>query len=91
MFHLSEVDEWLIQRKKLVSHLYLLLLYLAYTPFQCPVCKADVTQPPHGSDPEPVVSHPGEETQPLQPTPTSDATERTPLLSTNSPHDEERV
>ncbi|KAJ7639213.1 hypothetical protein FB45DRAFT_988955 [Roridomyces roridus] len=29
IFHLAEVDEWLIQRKKL-----------------CPVCKADVTQPP---------------------------------------------
>jgi E3 ubiquitin-protein ligase RNF13/E3 ubiquitin-protein ligase RNF167 len=71
IFHLSEVDEWLIQRKKL-----------------CPVCKADVTQPPHGSDHGPVVSHHSpERNSVLQPTPTPTATERTPLLSTNDTHD----
>ncbi|KAF7302005.1 Mismatch repair-related protein [Mycena indigotica] len=52
IFHLAEVDEWLIQRKKL-----------------CPVCKADVTQPP--ADPHvPSVAASSSE----------DATERTPLL-----------
>jgi len=73
IFHLSEVDEWLIQRKKL-----------------CPVCKADVTQPPHGLDPEAVVSHPSQETNSmmLHPTPTVNATEQTPLLSTNNIRDE---
>jgi len=72
IFHLSEVDEWLIQRKKL-----------------CPVCKADVTQP-HGSDPEShPESHPSQDTNSMShPTPTSNATEQTPLLSTNNTHDE---
>ncbi|KAF7290914.1 Mismatch repair-related protein [Mycena chlorophos] len=53
IFHLVEVDEWLIQRKKL-----------------CPVCKADVTQPPPELAPRPT------------PAPAENATERTPLLET---------
>ncbi|KXN88098.1 hypothetical protein AN958_07557 [Leucoagaricus sp. SymC.cos] len=35
IFHLNEIDEWLIQRKKL-----------------CPICKADVTQPPQPLPPQ---------------------------------------
>nr|GAT45012.1 mismatch repair-related protein [Mycena chlorophos] len=53
IFHLVEVDEWLIQRKKL-----------------CPVCKADVTQPPQELTPRPT------------PASAENATERTPLLET---------
>ncbi|KAJ3782983.1 hypothetical protein GGU11DRAFT_560482 [Lentinula aff. detonsa] len=67
LFHMHEVDEWLIQRKKL-----------------CPVCKADVTQPPQPQ------SHPSN--FPLNDVPTlpssqppftssEEATETTPLLS----------
>ncbi|KAJ3514939.1 hypothetical protein NMY22_g14580 [Coprinellus aureogranulatus] len=77
IFHLHEVDEWLIQRKKL-----------------CPVCKADVTQPPPALRPQPPTSPTSEETprspatspdprptsRPSTPTPT----ERTPLLFNNS-------
>ncbi|KAH9480598.1 putative RING finger protein C57A7.09 [Psilocybe cubensis] len=70
IFHLHEVDEWLIQRKKL-----------------CPVCKADVTQPKPESPT--TTTHPSdndqsqsEQPQSLRPTPTADATERTPLLTT---------
>lgn len=60
---------------------------LAHIQFQCPVCKADVTQPPHGLDPEPVVFHPNEETHSmLHPMPTANATEQTPLLSTHEDH-----
>jgi E3 ubiquitin-protein ligase RNF13/E3 ubiquitin-protein ligase RNF167 len=33
IFHLSEVDEWLIQRKKLVSGSWLLSSSLVFTPF----------------------------------------------------------
>jgi len=63
IFHLHEVDEWLIQRKKL-----------------CPICKADVTQPPTPPTEQPRPTP----TQPLQPTSTESATERTPLLSDSS-------
>ncbi|KAF9483496.1 hypothetical protein BDN70DRAFT_799746 [Pholiota conissans] len=68
IFHLSEVDEWLIQRKKL-----------------CPICKADVTQPPLPPPVRPYTTHSTEPSNPPQPTPTTDATERTPLLSNNTP------
>ncbi|KAF9533068.1 hypothetical protein CPB83DRAFT_805869 [Crepidotus variabilis] len=69
IFHLDEVDEWLIQRKKL-----------------CPVCKADVTQPPPtiGPLPSQEASDP-----PLQPTSPTNATERTPLLTNHSESEEQ--
>ncbi|KAJ2927905.1 hypothetical protein H1R20_g9176, partial [Candolleomyces eurysporus] len=76
IFHLHEVDEWLIQRKKL-----------------CPICKADVTQPPpvlHPHAPAPPTSDnnspeasstpPPAAAAPRPPTPT----ERTPLLRRDS-------
>ncbi|KAF8158197.1 hypothetical protein B0H34DRAFT_707817 [Crassisporium funariophilum] len=68
IFHLHEVDEWLIQRKKL-----------------CPVCKADVTLPPRALSDTPASPQQDEET-PLAPlpTPSTNATERTPLLSNTS-------
>jgi E3 ubiquitin-protein ligase RNF13/E3 ubiquitin-protein ligase RNF167 len=62
IFHLHEVDEWLIQRKKL-----------------CPICKADVTQPP---PPSPLLLH--SEVTPLRPAPMTGATERTALLTRGS-------
>lgn len=62
IFHLHEVDEWLIHRKKL-----------------CPVCKADVTQPPpelvHPHPPVEHIAHDNDSTP---------VTERTPLLRTGS-------
>ncbi|KAF8964430.1 hypothetical protein BDZ97DRAFT_1816540 [Flammula alnicola] len=65
IFHLHEVDEWLIHRKKL-----------------CPVCKADVTQPPPPPPVRPYTSPSREQSHPhSQPTPTTEATEQTPLLS----------
>ncbi|KAJ3890776.1 hypothetical protein GG344DRAFT_48753 [Lentinula edodes] len=65
LFHMHEVDEWLIQRKKL-----------------CPVCKADVTQPPqpqshHSSVPVTDVTTPSQSPS----TSHNEATETTPLLS----------
>ncbi|KAI0312864.1 hypothetical protein OF83DRAFT_1176223 [Amylostereum chailletii] len=74
IFHLDEVDEWLIQRKKL-----------------CPVCKADVTQPP---PPRPHIASLDATTaaDPLPPPltePTTDPatpSERTPLLRATSDH-----
>ena len=42
IFHMEEVDEWLIQRKKLVCSK--LLLFRHTYGLQCPVCKSDVTQ-----------------------------------------------
>ncbi|KAF5315360.1 hypothetical protein D9619_007135 [Psilocybe cf. subviscida] len=72
IFHLHEVDEWLIQRKKL-----------------CPVCKADVTQPP---PPPPVRSYTNPSADPdqvpPQPTLMNDATEQTPLLTTSNASEE---
>jgi len=68
IFHLDEVDEWLIRRKKL-----------------CPVCKADVTRPPHiperSSPPIPVESQSETLLRLILP---RTATERTPLLINNS-------
>jgi len=64
IFHLDEVDEWLIQRKKL-----------------CPVCKADVTQPPH--PPQQLESPVPAETptnDARQASSAENATEQTPLL-----------
>jgi len=70
--------------EKAGKRLLLLLSGFIHTLFQCPVCKADVTQPPHGLDPE-HVSFPSQEINlMLHPTPTSNATERTPLLSPNN-------
>ncbi|KAF8230079.1 hypothetical protein L208DRAFT_140471 [Tricholoma matsutake] len=64
IFHLDEVDEWLIQRKKL-----------------CPVCKADVTQPPHPPEhqesPVPTETPANDARAPSSP---ENATEQTPLL-----------
>jgi hypothetical protein len=62
------------------------LFMFVHIPLQCPVCKADVTQP-HGSDPEPVSNLSQGTDAMLHPTPTSNATERTPLLPTNNNHD----
>ncbi|KDR82585.1 hypothetical protein GALMADRAFT_220569 [Galerina marginata CBS 339.88] len=67
IFHLHEVDEWLIQRKKL-----------------CPICKADVTQPPPPPPSQISSDNASEDPQSLRPTPSTDATERTPLLSNES-------
>ncbi|TEB40044.1 hypothetical protein FA13DRAFT_1680061 [Coprinellus micaceus] len=70
IFHLHEVDEWLIQRKKL-----------------CPVCKADVTQPPPalrphvpGSEETPQSPATSTDVRPPSRPPTPAPTERTPLL-----------
>ena len=61
--------------------LYSLNGVLLLNPFpQCPICKADVTQPPTPPTEQP---HPTP-TPSLQPTSTESATERTPLLSDNS-------
>ncbi|KAI0345796.1 hypothetical protein BDW22DRAFT_1411845 [Trametopsis cervina] len=69
MFHLDEVDEWLIQKKKV-----------------CPICKADITQPP----PRPRNPHLPSDAS-ITPTATmpvmdssSEPTERSPLLSGSS-------
>ncbi|KAF8195462.1 hypothetical protein BJ912DRAFT_957046 [Pholiota molesta] len=70
IFHLSEVDEWLIHRKKL-----------------CPVCKADVTQPPPPPPIRPYTTPSTESSNTPQPTPTINATERTPLLSNDTQGD----
>jgi RING-like zinc finger len=43
IFHVEEIDDWLINRKKLVNHLTI-TPYDAHSAPQCPVCKADVTQ-----------------------------------------------
>lgn len=43
VFHLDEVDEWLITRKKLVRPPPCPLFFFAADAVQCPVCKADVT------------------------------------------------
>ncbi|KAF7768078.1 hypothetical protein Agabi119p4_7321 [Agaricus bisporus var. burnettii] len=72
IFHLSEVDEWLIHRKKL-----------------CPICKADVTQPCHPSNPHTspssAVIH---DTLGSRPSHEPQATESTPLLfHGNEEHD----
>lgn len=79
IFHLHEVDEWLIQRKKL-----------------CPVCKADVTQPPPALRSQAPASPTSEATPETPASPTLAAssepspprpvtpTERTPLLRHNS-------
>ncbi|KAJ3557042.1 hypothetical protein NP233_g11837 [Leucocoprinus birnbaumii] len=70
IFHLNEIDEWLIQRKKL-----------------CPICKADVTQPPPatppGKPPSSTTHNPHSERRPE----TQDATERTPLLHRDDGHE----
>ncbi|PBK97388.1 hypothetical protein ARMGADRAFT_1009418 [Armillaria gallica] len=69
IFHLDEVDEWLIQRKKL-----------------CPVCKADVTQPPHLATRTVLTEESRTPTAPSHSRSTSPetATERTPLLMTDT-------
>ncbi|KAI0632329.1 hypothetical protein C8Q77DRAFT_1059919 [Trametes polyzona] len=83
LFHITEIDEWLIHKKKLVR---------ASPSPQCPICKADVTlprRPPtdhHSADHHP----PEHSTQSAPPSPTSstprppstasEPTERTPLL-----------
>ena len=46
IFHLDEVDSWLIQRKKLVRLLNFAVSHtVPHLSIQCPVCKADVTKP----------------------------------------------
>lgn len=69
IFHLSEVDEWLIHRKKL-----------------CPVCKADVTQPPRPSEhPESTAQTETPANDPRRPSVPENATEETPLLHNETP------
>lgn len=68
IFHLSEVDEWLIQRKKL-----------------CPICKADVTQPPRPAPLGKASSSPSYSRDDLLHQ--QNATERTPLLHRNDVRD----
>ncbi|KAF5361084.1 hypothetical protein D9756_004877 [Leucocoprinus leucothites] len=65
IFHLSEIDEWLIHRKKL-----------------CPVCKADVTQPPRPVPPRKTSSstHNSHHSDLPRLPHEQNATERTPLL-----------
>ena len=75
IFHLDEVDSWLINRKKLVRFLYSPSFLPDFFPFQCPVCKADVTQPWQLSIAKKTASN-------VDPTPNTPPppTERTPLL-----------
>ena len=82
IFHLDEVDEWLIQRKKLVRSVYILLNSFINFFSQCPICKADVTQPRHPSPTVP--SEQPDLTPSLQSTSAESATERTPLLSNHT-------
>jgi RING-like zinc finger len=80
IFHLDEVDEWLIQRKKLVSRVHTLSYIFFHLLLQCPICKADVTR---SANPNPVTAdgHEPREPQPSPPQPLdSTTTERTPLL-----------
>jgi hypothetical protein len=73
IFHLVEVDEWLIQRKKLVCFFLPLCPKINFV-VQCPVCKADVTQP---------LGAPAEEAPAARATSPDNATERTPLLESD--------
>jgi len=85
IFHLEEVDSWLINRKKVVgSCLNCIRDYGdSYFFLQCPVCKADVTQPwhlsqtgkPRGVPATELSSDAGAITVAMSP-----VTERTPLL-----------
>lgn len=91
LFHLDEVDEWLIQKKKVVSHVgshlsnYLINFFIPNN--QCPICKADITQPPqrpnnpHSSS-DAIVAD--ETTSPSAQATTPEPTERSPLLPNSS-------
>jgi hypothetical protein len=88
IFHLEEVDSWLINRKKVVGFLCLNVAVIL-TFLQCPVCKADVTQPwhlyqankPRGMPASEESSDPGGITSAVAMSP---VTERTPLLNDHS-------
>ena len=91
IFHLDEVDAWLIHRKKLVSTMTSVsqIVFLSSDVIceQCPVCKADVTQPPpviHSHTPSPLAEN-TPVGQPASPPIDSmpEATERTPLIQSN--------
>lgn len=83
IFHLEEIDEWLIHRKKLVRWKFTSPPVPLLTYHQCPTCKADVTQPYHPPPRLESVATAPTNTQAdslVQPSP-EHATERTPLLS----------
>lgn len=63
IFHVDEVDEWLIHRKKL-----------------CPICKADVTQPPQPESDRFTFQSADHESDTTSRLSAEHATERTPLL-----------
>jgi E3 ubiquitin-protein ligase RNF13 len=89
IFHLSEVDEWLIHRKKLVGISLPVVPSMFLTHSKCPICKADVTRPPHPSNPQ--TSPPSTVIRDAPASPSShgpEATEQTPLLfHGNEEHD----
>ena len=86
LFHMNEVDEWLITKKKVVSVSPRLVGESKFTiDHQCPVCKADVTNPRpviHTPTREPPAS-PDEQQHPAEPDPPT-PNERTPLLPVSS-------
>lgn len=94
LFHLVEVDEWLIQKKKVVSlwlHLRVALsgscADVSILIHQCPICKADITQPrPHPSNSR-SSSHESDISRAAAPSALPSApepTERSPLLPNSS-------
>lgn len=74
---LHQVDGWLINNKKLVRSLLTGngRCLICHSFIQCPVCKADVTQPPGEA-----AEHDPEEVSEAAASPASPATEHTPLL-----------
>lgn len=98
LFHLTEVDEWLISKKKVVRlpdiDVFINMLKIFH---QCPICKADITQPrpAHHEQAHPlhhdVSSQHSDDTHSVSNEDRSDIpdhsthepTERTPLLAPN--------
>lgn len=87
IFHLEEVDGWLIERKKLVSFLACSQPSFVCAKFdcccKCPVCKADVTQPrPLGTNAAQRIENSAEPSTSRSPSRSASSapSERTPLL-----------
>ena len=86
LFHIDEIDEWLINKKKLVRcglNTCHATAPVPDYPQQCPICKSDVTQPQsqsQSSAPSDPDAHHDEPTSPRAASSSAHPDERTPLL-----------